>query len=70
MANMGYCRFSNTKQDVDDCIEALENRDIKSSEERHKAKQMLITVLEFCRLECIIEDYEEDIIDEIINETI
>jgi len=24
MANMSYCRFENTTQDMDDCIEALE----------------------------------------------
>jgi hypothetical protein len=29
MANMSYCRFHNTKQDLQDCIQAIENGEIQ-----------------------------------------
>ena len=28
MSNMTYCRFENTANDVEDCIEAIENEEI------------------------------------------
>ena len=28
MSNMSYCRFENTSNDLEDCIEAIENEEI------------------------------------------
>lgn len=69
MANMSYCRFRNTYDDMKDCIKALEERNIHLSEEKEKAKEMIKSFLEFCVYEGIIEGgYDEKRIDEIIDE--
>ena len=33
MANMSYCRFHNTRLDLEDCIDALRNEERLSSDE-------------------------------------
>lgn len=68
MANMSYCRFENTHSDLADCIEALENRGISSNRERNKAKKLIMAFLEFCEEEEIIENYDANRVDEIIEE--
>ena len=63
MANMSYCRFTNTLTDLYDCQNALEdfiNNDenvISSDEERRKAKKLI----EVCRE--IADSFEESDID-------
>ena len=63
MANMSYCRFHNTLNDLYDCQNALEdfieNKEnvISSEEERHKAKRLI----EACQE--IAERFEPDDID-------
>jgi intergrase/recombinase len=69
MSNMSYCRFENTKKDLDDCIEALEQRNIKSKIERRKAQQLLENILDFCEDEGIIEEYDSEMIERIIKQT-
>jgi hypothetical protein len=54
--------------DLEECIVALENRDIESNEEQMKAKDMLVTFLEFCENEGIIVGYNNDVITDIIRE--
>jgi intergrase/recombinase len=68
MANMSYCRFHNTQLDLDDCIQALEDRNISSTDERSKAKTMLLNFLEFAANEGIIQEYDANVIDELIAE--
>lgn len=68
MSNMSYCRFHNTRIDIQECIEALTNRDISSDEEKRAAKNMIVEFLNFCVGEQIIEEYNEDKIGAIINE--
>ena len=68
MSNMSYCRFHNTKIDIQECIEALTNRDISSDEEKRAAKNMIVEFLNFCVDEQIIEEYDEDEINSTINE--
>jgi sulfur relay (sulfurtransferase) complex TusBCD TusD component (DsrE family) len=58
MSNMSYCRFQNTASDLSDCIEALQYRDISSSEEKRAAKRMLTEFIEFCEDEGLVETYE------------
>lgn len=60
MANMSYCRFNNTKMDLDDCLEALRNGEELSENEFRKCKQMFRNFFDFL--------YDEGIVDEEIDE--
>lgn len=53
MANMAYCRFQNTLNDLRDCYDNLDDSDL--SEEEEKARKVLIRVCED-----IVNDYGED----------
>lgn len=64
MANMSYCRFENTVNDMQDCIYAIEEGDTSelSSSEVRALEEFLdlareITNLEY-DIEQILEDYE------------
>jgi|GEM_PF-1332661 len=43
MANMSYCKFQNTLQDMRDCYEALQSGEILSRDE-HSAMEMLVDI--------------------------
>lgn len=64
---MSYCRFENTLGDVQDCLEAIENREIRSERENKNAKSMFTMFLHFCREEGIIEEYDMDIMVSVID---
>ena len=68
MANMSYCRFENTNQDIKDCINALEERNISSQSEKRAAMKMLQNVLNYCLEESIINHYDFDRLKEVIAE--
>lgn len=68
MSNMSYCRFDNTLSDMNDCLNALEDRDISSDSERRKASKMLNTICKFLESEGIIENFDQSKITEIIEE--
>lgn len=36
MSNMGYCRFHNTVQDLFDCYDHLEDKELSESEEQKR----------------------------------
>ena len=58
MPNMSYCRFENTSQDLNDCLEALsneENTDLNTYEETG-----LRDLIQLCKE---ILEYEDEIID-------
>jgi hypothetical protein len=38
MANMSYCRFENTYEDLKDCYENIDNDDLSESEKKFKDK--------------------------------
>ena len=71
MANMSYCRFHNTEIDLDECLDALDyelDEDNKLSEEEAKAaKRMFKRFLDFCKDEELIEDYNTEAIDRMID---
>lgn len=56
MANMSYCRFNNTKMDLDDCLDALREGATLSNEEFRKCKQMFKNIISFLEDEGVIED--------------
>ena len=63
--NMSYCRFRNTSDDVEDCMEALNNivegdEEKLESDEYRACKNMLEDIIDFL--------YENDIIEEDENE--
>jgi hypothetical protein len=66
---MSYCRFHNTNIDLTDCIGALTERDISSQEEKRAAKNLLISILDFCEEEGIITGYDQQTIEKIISES-
>jgi len=69
MANMDYCRFENTFNDLRECIKALENREISSTSEKRYAERLINEFLDFCVAESIIEELDDDKkIKEIIDE--
>jgi len=81
MANMSYCRFENTLIDLQDCLDALNDRNISNDRERRKAGTLLKTMAEFLVSEGLIYvdyvdyvDYEpvvyidNNAIDEFVNE--
>ena len=58
MPNMSYCRFENTSQDLNDCLEAISNEeyaDLNTYEETG-----LRDLIQFCKE---ILEYEDEIID-------
>ena len=56
MANMSYCRFRNTSNDLTDCLESLLDREELSIEEYFACKSMFEDFIGFCCNEGIIED--------------
>jgi len=53
MSNMGYCRFQNTINDLEDCYDHFGDEDI--SKEEFRAKQRMFRI---CK--DIVEEYSED----------
>ena len=60
MANMGYCRFTNTRQDLQECLEAIQYDVRLSDVETRAGKAMFEEFLTFCKEQGIIDDFDED----------
>lgn len=58
MANMSYCRFRNTRNDMEDCLDALREEKRLSTEEAHAGRRMFEDILDLCRDYGIITDYD------------
>lgn len=56
MANMSYCRFQNTLQDLKDCWEHIDDEDLSFDEMKARNKLILVCAT--------IADYREDEDDE------
>jgi hypothetical protein len=68
MSNMSYCRFQNTYGDLLECLDALKYPQGLSGDECRAAMRMFQSFLCFCRDEEIIEDFDEQRIEEILDE--
>lgn len=71
MANMSYCRFENTKHDLNDCINAIVDREKISDNEAHHAKWMMQNIVDFLNDECLLTEdntFDEEAFDRIIKE--
>lgn len=62
MSNMSYCRFRNTLNDLEDCVYALEDIDLKdlSDEELWAAKRMRNLCEEYIELFDSVERGEDE----------
>lgn len=66
MANMSYCRFYNTRLDMEDCLEALRNGEISSKEELKSCKRMFSSIMGYFFEEGV--DIDEEAFDEWLND--
>lgn len=66
--NMSYCRFTNTKADLGDCLDALRRDDRLSDFEAKAGKDMFQEFLVFCQDYDIIDDYDDSAINELFDE--
>ena len=68
MANMSYCRFHNTRLDMDDCIEALKRAEWDdekiSKEEIRYCKMMFDTIIGYLDDEGLINEFDYDAYEE------
>lgn len=58
MANMSYCRFWNTKIDMDDCLNALWDGATLDGDELMACRHMFQNVLEYFEDICVIEEID------------
>ena len=60
MANMSYCRFRNTRDDLRDCLDVFREDKLLSTEEARAGRWMFEEFLDFCRENCIITGYDKE----------
>ena len=60
MASMSYCRFRNTRSDMDDCLTALRTGESLSADEARAGSRMFEEFLSFCRENGIIDGYDDN----------
>lgn len=65
--NMSYCRFTNTRTDLNDCLDSIRRGEHPSGFEVRAGKQMFQEFLAFCRDYDIIDGYDSDTLDELFN---
>lgn len=68
MANMSYCKFRNTLEDIEDCMESLRDREETSREELDAAREIILEVLDFCRISGVIDSYDDMTLETSLNE--
>ena len=67
MANMSYCRFQNTRSDMEDCLEAIRDEKHLSRDEAKAGRWMFDAILSYCRDAGIIDDYDSDMLEAIFD---
>lgn len=58
MANMSYCRFRNTRLDMEDCLNVLREEKPLSSDEANAGRWMIDDILSYCQDSGIIDSYD------------
>ena len=53
MGNMSYCRFENTMNDLQDCYNHMDDKDLSDSEKEYR-----YCLIELCK--SIVDEYSED----------
>ena len=67
MANMSYCRFQNTRSDMEDCLDALREEKPLSRDEANAGRWMFDDVLSFCRDNGIIDSYDSETLEAVFD---
>ncbi len=62
MANMSYCRFQNTRSDMEDCMDALREEKCLSGDEAKAGRWMFDDILSFCQDNGIIDSYDGELL--------
>ena len=65
MSNMSYCRFTNTRGDLQDCLYAIEEHKRLSQSESRAGRNIFCDFLDFCREYGFIEEYDKDAVEEL-----
>lgn len=65
MPSMSYCRFQNTRHDMEDCLDALRDETRLSSDEAKAGRWMLDDILNYCRDNGIIDSYDGEMLEAI-----
>lgn len=60
MSNMSYCRFTNTRSDLNDCLDAIREDTRLSDVEAKAGRWMFDDFLSFCREYGVIDSYDEE----------
>ena len=63
MPNMSYCRFTNTRSDLNDCLDSLRCDERLSKMETHAGRNMFKEFLTFCGDYDIISGYDGEMLD-------
>lgn len=62
MSNMSYCRFTNTRTDLNDCLDSLRHDERMSEMEVREGRNMFEEFLTFCQEYGIIDDYDGQLV--------
>lgn len=62
MSNMSYCRFTNTRTDLNDCLDSLRHDERMSKMEVREGRNMFEEFLTFCQKYGIIDDYDGQLV--------
>ena len=65
--NMSYCRFTNTRTDLTDCLDSIRRDERLSGFEADAGKRMFQEFLAFCRDYGIIDGYDGEAVDELFD---
>lgn len=65
--NMSYCRFQNTRRDVEDCLDALRDEKRLSTDEAKAGHRMFDDILDFCRDMGIIDSYDAKALEDLFD---
>lgn len=68
MANVSYCRFQNTRGDMQDCLNALRMENPLSRDEANAGRWMFDDILSYCRENGIIDSYDRETLEAIFTE--
>ncbi len=63
MANMSYCRFHNTRLDLQDCLDAISDCASTSAHEVKTGRLMFDDFLSFCQENGIIDSYDMEAVE-------
>ena len=65
MANMSYCRFHNIRNDMEDCLSALQDEERLSKDEANDGRRMFGDSTRYCQYNGIIDSYDGGLLEAI-----